>query len=306
MRWIINLVAVVVLAVLMNGCAREEVAKYSPNVQFVGYYEGEIYDTYVEDDYAYLASRDKGLLILDVSEPDSPQEVGYYIAGDIARAVYVQGDYAYLLTDTGLPSNWNSRLHVIDVSDPSRPREVGEQYIGGSAVDDIYVSGNYVYIGSGQLHIYDVSDPAEPLKVKVLDVNGGVTGIDLLNDYAFCSTITFAEQGKLVVVDVADPSAAVTVSTYAGGYPYAYAFGVAVQGDYAYVARDNGLQIVDISIPSSPNEVGYYLMYRYPLSLSAVHVSGDYAYVTYCTTGLEIIDVSDPSNPSQAGYYELH
>jgi hypothetical protein len=34
--------------------------------------------------------------------------------------------------------------------------------------------------------------------------------------------------------------------------------GVAVQGNYAYVANVSGLKIVDISNPANPLEVGFY------------------------------------------------
>jgi hypothetical protein len=67
-------------------------------------------------------------------------------------------------------------------------------------------------------------------------------------------------------------------------------------GGYAYVAHDyEGLIVVDISTPSSPQEVD---------SLDtdgrawAVFVEGDYVYIADYGQGLLIADISDPANPN--------
>jgi hypothetical protein len=59
-----------------------------------------------------------------------------------------------------------------------------------------------------------------------------------------------------VIVDVTDPSA----PELAGSYDTeGYAFGVAVSGNYTYLADEyNGLVIVDITDPSAPAFAGRY------------------------------------------------
>jgi len=58
------------------------------------------------------------------------------------------------------------------------------------------------------------------------------------------------------------------------------------KGSYAYVADgDSGLQVIDISNPSSPNRVGYY---DTPGSAYDVAVKGSYAYVADGSGGLQI------------------
>jgi hypothetical protein len=71
-------------------------------------------------------------------------------------------------------------------------------------------------------------------------------------------------------------------------------FGVAVAGDYAYLANGSGgLRVIDVSDPSAPVEVGF-------LETTGVFwgiaVSGSYAYVASWYSGLRVIDVSTPSN----------
>ncbi|NGX43776.1 MAG: hypothetical protein K940chlam7_02080, partial [Chlamydiae bacterium] len=83
-------------------------------------------------------------------------------------------------------------------------------------------------------------------------------------------------------------------SSSAGGH------GVAVSGDYAYVAdASSGLQIIDVSNITNPIIAGSYdTGYA-----SGVAVSGSYAYVVG-SGGLQIIDVSNVINPTVAGSYD--
>ena len=81
-----------------------------------------------------------------------------------------------------------------------------------------------------------------------------------------------------------------------------YALGVAISGDYAYIADyENGLIILNIEEPSNPVFSGSYdtdgLAYR-------VTISGNYAYVADWNNGLIILNIEDPSNPIFVGSYD--
>jgi hypothetical protein len=78
--------------------------------------------------------------------------------------------------------------------------------------------------------------------------------------------------------------------------------GVAVSGDYAYVADyGEGLRVIDVSTPGSPVEVGFY---DTPGTAYRVEVAGDYAYVADSWLGLRAVDVSDPTAPVSVGFYD--
>ena len=82
-----------------------------------------------------------------------------------------------------------------------------------------------------------------------------------------------------------------------GSVPTDFASDVHVSGDHAYVTSTTlGLQVVDITDPSSPVLVGSVT----PFGASGVHVSGDHAYVVGGVT-LKVFDVSNPSNPAGVG-----
>ncbi len=68
------------------------------------------------------------------------------------------------------------------------------------------------------------------------------------------------------------------------GWPRGPACGVAVSGNYAYVAdEDAGLQVIDVSNPANPQRVGGYDTSGYA---NGVAVSGNYAYVADVRCGL--------------------
>ena len=78
-------------------------------------------------------------------------------------------------------------------------------------------------------------------------------------------------------------------------------YGVAVVGNYAYVAAGRGgLYIVDVSDPTEPVEVGSCPTWMEP---GRVTVDGKYAYITV-SNGLWVGDVSNPADPVQVGLYD--
>ena len=92
----------------------------------------------------------------------------------------------------------------------------------------------------------------------------------------------------LVIVDVSDPAAPTLKGSYNTG---GNSFGVALGGNYAYVADDaNGLVIVDVSIPAAPALKGSrvpMMGYNTAGGLGGMEVAGNYTYVAG-SNGLEI------------------
>jgi hypothetical protein len=93
--------------------------------------------------------------------------------------------------------------------------------------------------------------------------------------------------GDLYIIDVNMPSAPVIV----GFYDTEGAVGVAVNGNYAYVADSFGanysMRTIDVSVPEAPTEVGFYIT---PSSARSVATAGGFAYVTSNDAGLFILE----------------
>ncbi|MGB9722052.1 MAG: T9SS type A sorting domain-containing protein, partial [bacterium] len=85
--------------------------------------------------------------IIDVSNPQSPYEAGYYDTPGWAWGVYVSGSYAYV-------ADGGSGLRIINVSNPQSPYEAG--YYDTPAWG-VYVSGSYAYVADydAGLQVYE-------------------------------------------------------------------------------------------------------------------------------------------------------
>ena len=80
----------------------------------------------------------------------------------------------------------------------------------------------------------------------------------------------------------------------------AQALGVAVAGNYAYLANQyDGLRIYDVSDPTNPFEVAHV---NDGGLASCVVLSGNYAYLANGGDGLRIYNVSDPTHPVSVGH----
>jgi uncharacterized repeat protein (TIGR01451 family) len=77
---------------------------------------------------------------------------------------------------------------------------------------------------------------------------------------------------------------------------------VAVQGNYAYVGVGLRLVVLDVSDPTTPEEIG--ITTPFPHFVKGVAVSGTLAYIAAGGAGLRVVDVSDPTDPTEVGAWD--
>jgi hypothetical protein len=148
--------------------------------------------------------------------------------------VVVSGDYAYVADEY-------FGLRVIDISDPGNPSETAFYDTPGEG-KDVFVNGNIVYVAdsTGGVQIISVSDPEHPDSSGHMDTPGTV---DILSDDNFLFVANGKDRG-LRIYNIDDMSHPVEVGYY--DTP-GWACGVAVQGNYAYVADGDYFGIYDCS-----------------------------------------------------------
>jgi len=227
--------------------------------------------------YIYMACSDSGLMVLDISEPGSPQ---------VASRMY--------------PSVFGG-LKVMNL----------EQYgnLLYLAVGDL--------AGNGQnpgLAILDISDPADPLLLETYTHAPFTHGSAIVKVHEGFAYLGAMEEG-IVVLDVIDPENIAFRSSFLPpdptwpdivNYP-ANARGMAITGDMLYLAFDAGaLRAIDISDPGALTEVGRYVNPSHPIftnpAYNNVLVLNDRLYATIDYCGLEIVDISDPGNMTQVNW----
>ncbi len=249
---------------------------------------GEALGLEIMGELAYIAVRNRGLYIVDVSDPVAPVVAGSLRTLGAPQDVSVVGDLAYVAASYG-------DLFVVNVSDPAAPALVGDFETPG-VVMDVQVVGHLAYLADdvGGLQIVDISDPAAPLPVGSLDTPGAAQDVHVVGQLAYVAD----EDGGLRIVDVSDPAAPAAVGNI--GVPGASAMHVQVVGNLAYVAHgDAGLVTVDVSDPAAPVMLS---RVESPRTTYSVHVVADRAYVADSGM-LRIVDVTHPAAPVPMNSY---
>lgn len=280
--------------------------------------------------YAYVASEDFGLAIVDISDPTDPQLKSTLGLADIpasAKHVAVDGDVALI----GGPTAFTK---VIDVSDPDRPFVVGTI---SSPASGIAVDGTFGYLAAGAqgfntvdlkslevigsasmfaravevigiddevwafvaagrdgLKIVNVTDSESPV---VLDVDSPLEGFESASKVALHATDSgevyayVAAAPTVYVFNVTDPSAATAVGTLSIGQSIT---DLTVSGNQLVVGTASPYQVrvFDLSAPEAPVLQGS--MNLYVLSLAS---QGNWVYAASGSEGLRVIDIQDPANP---------
>jgi hypothetical protein len=132
------------------------------------------------------------------------------------------------------------------------------------------------------------------------------TGIVISGNYAY---VTTSERVGPDVFDLSEPLSPHHVGRCEINRCLNCSAGLAVSGQFAYVADYFGLSVIDLSQPADPKLVGGYDGYDQEegFDVTCVAVSGHFAYVmawNYAGTvhGLQVFDVSNPANPRPIGW----
>ncbi|KAF5421463.1 MAG: hypothetical protein C5S44_06505 [Candidatus Methanocomedens sp.] len=255
-------------------------------ITFEGHFGGITDAVVVSGNYAYI-SQEQDFVVLDISNPEAPSELGRLDTDGFINDINVSGSYAYVADD------YNG-LVIIDISNPAAPTSVGSYNTAGNA-QSVAVSGSYAYVADDYngLVIIDISNPAAPTLAGSYYTAGCVFDIAVSGNYAYVAD----SSNGLLIIDISNPAAPTpTGSCNTAGY----ANEVAVSDSYAYIADYYGLVIIDISNPAAPTLAGSYDT-GYALGVA---VSGSYAYVADGSSGLLIINISNPAAPTLAGRYD--
>lgn len=225
----------------------------------------------VNSNYAYVAARDSGVYVVDVTDPANPVKIKT-LQTPRARGIAINGSVVYVAAS-------DSGMGMIDITNPSNPIIVG--YTGSEVYgENVSVSGNIAGITDyGQITFYDLTNPVNPIKKgSTGSLTSGNEGFAISGNYAYVP-----DGDSLKVFNISDlNSPSLTSKIYTGGYGYM----ASVDGDYCYVATEGtGVRAINISNPSSPIEAGFYDDVPQSRGLA---VNGKYVYAAEKGDGLTI------------------
>ncbi len=247
-------------------------------------------DLTVSGKLAYLALGRAGLVIVDVSEADNPDQIGSFDTRGAANGVAVDDLNAYI-------ADGRDGLRVMDVSNPSKPKEIGAYNTTGYAQDlDVVKNSVYLADGGAGLLIIDVKDKSNPFLVSSFPIRGRIRRVAVQGKYAYLGD----NQNQLRVVDISKPRQLEQVAVLDVG---AIIQDMDISANKIYLALGNqGMKIVDISDPDQP-EVETSI--ETPGRVQDVAVNKDIvAYLADGENGLLVYDISDLKAIEQVGSYD--
>lgn len=283
--------------------------------------KGNATEVFISNWNAYVTDQYNGLVVIDCSNPTSPEKTGELDLPDRTFSVFVRDNFLYV-------TNYNGGFNIVDINsleiigdcetrgipndiivkgDPpyayvaendsglsiislssSYPHTVSSwipsDVSPGEKAKKLFVQDNNIFIAYGLrgLVILDISDPLNPSYLSEFQTSSISQDVYVFGDYAYVAN---SERG-LTVIDVSDiysPSLAANCQTGS------FAYSVYVQGDYVYLAdKEKGLLVIDVSNPSAPYILGSYEMNTEPVS---VYISGSYAFLAD-NEGLKIIQIA--------------
>lgn len=322
-----GVVAIVCLASLFSGCSKDKADKegtftytistpvLKSRADVLAAINGNIAEPvkkagklYIKDQFIYLNEVEKGIHIIDNSNPSRPKQIAFLnIPGNLDIAVRNNILYADTYTD----------LLAIDISNPKKARVVKEirsfyhRYYIYNADPNMIVAGmirkdTTIQVGTGWADCANCMF-ASTASASAAKSNSGTAGsmasMVLMNDYLYA----LQESHSIGIVNISTPSSPTLDSSFYAGFDLEtiYPF----EGKL-FLGSMSGMYMYDMTNPVAPVKLGEFSHGR---ACDPVVTDGRYAYVTLhagtncggAANELNVIDIKDLMNPTLVKAYAL-
>ncbi|RMF84481.1 MAG: hypothetical protein D6744_03040 [Planctomycetota bacterium] len=237
------------------------------------------------------------LRLFDISEPGAAVELpGVLLGVDPPEAVAINGDYAFVVTD--------SDLHVIDLAAPGGAAEIGSAPVS-TYVTAVAASDSFALVGEvgSVVEVFDISNPANPIARGSVDLDpnssplsGSVTKIVIQGTFAAVSTFS-----DTFIVSFANPDSPQNEYAFHVVDP---PVDIAVRPGLLCVVNNDQLRVdlYDLSSPPIPTYVGSFD----ETILTPSKIALDDEFLVVFDDSLQfseviVVDVSNPAAPIAIG-----
>ena len=249
----------------------------------------------IKEDLAFVACRQNGLTILDISDPTNPLILSRYDTIEYCCKVDVSGNILFA-------TNRYAGLEMIDISDPSDPQFINKIVLDGEC-QGVIVQREYAYITQwlqSRIIVLDVSDPRSPVEMAIAPLDGYGQGLDVRGDLLCAATGEKARDSQqpgdgcgMDVYDISNPLQPVHLATiktppFVGGPDI---WSVIISGRYAFLTDGfHGVYIIDLWDPVNPSIQAHATTQGFAPNLA---VGDGYIYICDYDSGLKIFEAED-------------
>jgi len=272
---------------------------------------------FIYGDYVFLNELDKGVHIIDNSNPSNP----------IVKAfIDIPGNQDIAVKGNTLYADMYGSLVSIDISDPLHAKLLKDvpnvfperSYLGGfvnnsamiivgwekkdTTVQEVLPS-NKDYIAVGPFNSYPgLTLSASAMAAAPVGIGGSLARFSIVNDYLYA-----VDHHTLKAVSITDPKDPRLTGSWSAGFDIETIYPLK---DKLFIGSMGGLYIYDISNPATPVAKGSFIHAR---ACDPVVADDNYAYVTLkagtscgpSNNELEIVDIKDVTNPSLLKTYVM-
>ena len=263
-----------------------------------------------QGEYALVGLYD-GISILDVTNPSSPNELGYFPGpSSMWRDLKAYGDYVYCINETG------GGLQILNIAElisgDSNPTYIENTSLGFTTAHNIYVDEQgYLYVfgssySNGGAMIFDLnSNPENPTLLGNYSGSyfhdGMVRGDTLWGGAIY--------NGVFSVVDVSNPSSPTLMATEPTPNSFTHNCWISDDGNTVFTTDEvSGAYVTayDVSDLNNIEELDRIQAWSDDTDVIPhnTHVAGDFLVTSYYTDGVSVVDASNPSNLIEVGYYD--
>jgi hypothetical protein len=245
----------------------------SPQRVFSDYLGGsDIYDISRQGNLVFLACRNMGMQIIDITNPLEPVLVGDFVNHPYSfETMAIRNNLVCLASTKGM-------IYILDTTQPDAIVKKDSIDIGRD-IKSVALLNDYLYVANDDsfLHVINVADDNAPVIETQIPVQNRPSDLVVFESFLYLWT-----GGDLNVYDVSIPHAPelVTTTLQSSGrslffdYPYLY-----------LTTYSRGLWMLDVTDPMNIERVGVYDTYGAPWD---GYAEGDYVYLADQRDGIYI------------------
>lgn len=217
---------------------------------------------YTYGNYLFVNEKDKGVHIIDNTNPSSPVNVSF---------IKIPGNYDIAVKGNYLYADSYSDIVVLDISNPNQVKPV-------HFTNNIFQEYSYFWTGK--------SSTDSVMMITDYIAKDTVVDCDTYNSWQACPACQIYTPGGIFFASASTKSGT-------GGSLARFA----LQNNFLYVVATSSLYSFDISVPSSPQQTN---SKYFGWNIETIYPFNDQLYIG-STSGMYIFGTSDPSNPALLG-----